>query len=42
MGGSSNFSGELPSTQDYFITVTIQGDGFADYQMTVTIEPLVD
>jgi hypothetical protein len=42
MGGLSNFSGELPSTQDYFITVTIQGDGFADYSMTVTIEPLVN
>jgi hypothetical protein len=42
MGGSSNFSGELPSTLDYFITVTIGGDGFADYSMTVTIEPLVN
>ena len=42
MGGLSNFSGELPSTQDYFITVSIQGQGFADYQMTVTIEPTVD
>jgi hypothetical protein len=42
MGGLSNFSGELPSTQDYFITVSIQGEGFADYQMTVTIEPTVD
>jgi hypothetical protein len=42
MGGSSNFSGELPSTQDYFITVSIQGEGFADYQLTVTIEPLVN
>lgn len=42
MGGLSNFSGELPSTQDYFITVQIQGDGFADYSMTVTIEPLVN
>jgi hypothetical protein len=42
MGGLSNFSGELPSTQDYFITVAIQGDGFADYSMTVTIEPLVN
>jgi hypothetical protein len=42
MGSLSNFSGELPSTQDYFITVSIAGQGFADYQMTVTIEPLVD
>lgn len=42
MGGLSNFSGELPSTQDYFITVQIQGNGFADYSMTVTIEPLVN
>jgi hypothetical protein len=42
MGGLSNFSGELPSTQDYFITVSIQGDGFADYSMTVTVEPPVN
>jgi hypothetical protein len=42
MGGSSNFSGELPSTQDYYIKVTIGGQGFADYSMTVTIDPLVD
>ncbi len=42
MGGSSNFSGELPSTQDYFIKVQIGGAGFANYSMTVTVEPLVD
>ncbi len=42
MGGLSNFSGELPSTQDYFIKVSIGGQGFADYQMTITVEPLVD
>ncbi|MBK8046519.1 MAG: hypothetical protein IPK16_04920 [Anaerolineales bacterium] len=42
MGGLPTFSGELPSTQDYFITVQIQGSGFADYTMNVTIEPLVD
>lgn len=42
MGGLPNFSGELPSTQDYFITVSIQGEGFADYSMTITVEPLVD
>lgn len=32
---------KLPSTQDYFIKVQIDGDGFAMYEMTVTIEPLV-
>jgi len=42
MGSLSNFSGELPSTQDYFITVSIAGEGFADYRMTITVEPLVD
>ena len=42
MGGSSNFSGEAAVDPGLAITVTIQGDGFADYQMTVTIEPLVD
>jgi hypothetical protein len=42
MGGLPNFSGELPSTQDYFITVAIEGEGFADYTMTITVEPLVN
>lgn len=41
MPGASNFSGTLPSTQDYFIKVIIQGEGFAFYRMTVTVEALV-
>ena len=41
MAGADTFSGDLPSTQDYFIKVEIDGDGFAAYQMTVTVEPLV-
>ncbi|MCB0069271.1 MAG: hypothetical protein KDD77_19045 [Caldilineaceae bacterium] len=38
---ASSWSGVLPSTQDYFIKVEIDGEGFAMYQMTVTVEPLV-
>ncbi len=41
MGGSSTFSGNVPSTQDYFLRVRIEGSGFAVYRMTVTVEPLV-
>jgi len=41
MPGASNFSGTLPSTQDYFVKVIIQGAGFAFYRMTVTVEALV-
>lgn len=41
MAGADTFSGDLPSTQDYFIKVEIDGEGFAMYQMTVTVEPLV-
>jgi len=39
MGGIATFSGDLPSTQDYFIQVDAQGDGATTFQMTVTIEP---
>ena len=38
MGGLPSFSGELPSTQDYFIKVTPEGTGAAVYRLTVTIE----
>lgn len=41
MPGASQFSGTLPSTQDYFLKISIQGPGFAVYRMTVTVEPLV-
>jgi hypothetical protein len=41
MPGASNFSGTLPSTQDYFLKLTLGGQGFAVYRMTVTIEALV-
>jgi hypothetical protein len=41
MPGASSFSGTLPSTQDYYIRVQIEGAGFAFYKMTVTIEGLV-
>jgi hypothetical protein len=41
MPGASSFSGNLPSTQDYYIKVIIQGPGFANYRMTVTVEALV-
>jgi hypothetical protein len=41
MPGASSFSGNLPSTQDYYIKVIIQGSGFANYRMTVTVEALV-
>lgn len=41
MPGAASFSGTLPSTQDYFIRVIIQGEGFALYRMTVTVEALV-
>jgi hypothetical protein len=39
MGGISTFSGDLPSTQDYFIQVDAQGSGATTFQMTVTVEP---
>jgi hypothetical protein len=38
MAGATSFSGVLNTTQDYFITVTIQGAGFALYTLTVTLE----
>lgn len=41
MPGASSFSGNLPSTQDYYIKVIIQGQGFANYRLTVTVEALV-
>ncbi len=41
MGGISNFSGNVPNRQDYFLKVRIEGPGFAVYRMTVTVEPLV-
>ena len=39
MPGASTFSGDLPSTQDYFIQVDAQGRGATTFQMTVTVEP---
>jgi hypothetical protein len=38
MAGAPNFSGTLPSTQDYFIKVTAGGPGTFNYDMRVTVE----
>jgi heat shock protein HslJ len=37
---ASQFSGVLPSTQDYYILLKGRPDGSTDYSMTVTIPPL--
>jgi hypothetical protein len=38
MAGAPTFSGNLPSTQDYYITVTAGGAGAFNYSMRVTVE----
>jgi hypothetical protein len=38
MAGATSFSGVLNKTQDYYITVAIQGAGFALYMLTITLE----
>ncbi len=39
MPGASNFSGVLPSTQDYFIKITGGGSIPTIFRLTVTVEP---
>jgi hypothetical protein len=38
MAGSPTFDGTLPSTQDYFISLTAGGRGAFEYSMQVTVE----
>jgi hypothetical protein len=38
MAGATSFSGVLNKTQDYYVTVAIQGAGFALYTLSITLE----